>query len=97
MGKVPHSLFRVGRFPRPFEVFCTSADWMNRNLHRRVEVCFPIESAKLRQRVVEELELGLKDNTNAWELLEDGTYRKVEPAGEASLAAQLQLQAEYAH
>jgi polyphosphate kinase len=39
------------------EVFCTSADWMNRNLHRRVEVCLPIESAKLRQRVTEDLEL----------------------------------------
>ena len=79
------------------EVFCTSADWMNRNLHRRVEVCFPIESAKLRQRVVEDLELYLKDNTNAWELLQDGTYKKVEPDGGPRLAAQLQLVEKYAH
>jgi polyphosphate kinase len=73
------------------EVFCTSADWMNRNLHRRVEVCFPIESAKLRQRVAEDLELYLKDNTNAWELLPDGSYKKVEPDGEPQVSAQLKL------
>jgi len=79
------------------EVFCTSADWMNRNLHRRVEVCFPIESAKLRQRVVEDLELYLQDNTNAWDLLPDGTYKKVESGGEPNLSAQLELLAKYAH
>ena len=60
---------------------------MNRNLHRRVEVCFPIEAAKLRQRVVEDLELYLEDNTNAWELLPDGTYQKVEADGGPRLAA----------
>ena len=70
---------------------------MNRNLHRRVEVCFPIESAKLRQRVVEDLELYLKDNTNAWELLQDSTYKKVEPDGGPRLTAQLQLVEKYAH
>ena len=79
------------------EVFCTSADWMNRNLHHRVEVCFPIESAKLRQRVVEDLELYLKDNTNAWELLQDGTYQKVDPDGGPRLAAQAQLVEKYGH
>ena len=79
------------------EVFLTSADWMNRNLHHRVEVCFPIESAKLRQRVLEDLELYLKDNTNAWELLPDGTYQKVEADGGTRLAAQAQLVEKYGH
>lgn len=79
------------------EVFCTSADWMNRNLHRRVEVCFPIESAKLRQRVTEDLELYLADNTNAWELLPDGTYMKVEPEGDEQVSTQMQLVARYGH
>jgi polyphosphate kinase len=79
------------------EVFCTSADWMNRNLHRRVEACFPIESAKLRQRVAEDLELYLTDNTNAWELLPDGTYKKVEADGGEMVSAQMRLVAKYGH
>ena len=79
------------------EVFCTSADWMNRNFHHRVEVCFPIESAKLRQRVVEDLKLYLQDNTNAWELLQDSTYKKVEPDAGEQVTAQLKLLAKYAH
>ena len=79
------------------EVFCTSADWMNRNLHRRVEVCFPLESVKLRQRVIEDLELYLQDDTNAWELLPDGAYRKMAPDGGPRLAAQLQLLEKHAH
>ncbi|MFZ2087840.1 MAG: polyphosphate kinase 1, partial [Desulfobaccales bacterium] len=77
------------------EVFCTSADWMNRNLHRRVEVCFPIDSAKLRQRVVEDLELYLQDNTSAWELLPDGSYKKMEPDGGPQVSAQLKLMEKY--
>jgi polyphosphate kinase len=79
------------------EVFCTSADWMKRNLRRRVEVCFPIESAKLRQRVVEDLELYLQDNTNAWELLPDGAYKKMEPHRGPRLSAQMKLLANHAH
>jgi hypothetical protein len=51
---------------------------MHRNLHRRVETCFPIEAARLRKRLMQEFEYYLEDNTNAWDLLPDGTYQKVE-------------------
>ena len=69
---------------------------MRRNLHRRVEACFPIESNKLRRRVIEDLELYLQDNANAWELQQDGTYRQVDPAGEPLVSAQQKLLEKYA-
>ncbi len=58
------------------ELFCSSADWMDRNLHRRVETCFPIERKDLRERVLRELGYYLRDNTQAWELQSDGSYRR---------------------
>jgi polyphosphate kinase len=61
------------------EVFVGSADWMDRNLSRRVEVVFPVEQADLKQRVIDILKLTLADNAKARELLPDGTYRRVKP------------------
>lgn len=58
------------------EVWCGSADLMKRNLLRRVETCFPIESKKLRQRIIDDLELYLADNTQAWLLSADGRYQR---------------------
>jgi len=70
--------------------FCSSADWMSRNLFRRVETCFPIRDARLRQRVVHEtLEMYLADNQQAWELDAAGRYHRVRPKeGEAPFSAQ---------
>ena len=69
-------------------VYCASADWMPRNLSRRVEVAFPIKELQLRRRVVSEgLHLYLKDNAGAWELGPDGAYRRVEP-GDREVSAQ---------
>jgi polyphosphate kinase len=79
------------------EMYCTSADWMNRNLHRRVETCFPIEAARLRKRLMQELDYYLEDNTNAWELLPDGTYQKVERGNGEAVAAQTILMAKLGH
>ncbi len=74
------------------EVFCASADWMERNFFRRVETCFPIESRALRDRVIKELKFYLKDNTQAWVLRSDGTYhRRVPRAGAAAFSAQQRL------
>ncbi|MDB5853175.1 MAG: ppk [Herminiimonas sp.] len=57
------------------DIWLSSADWMNRNLFRRVEVAFPILDKVLKRRVMKEgLEPYLKDNVNAWELLQDGRY-----------------------
>jgi polyphosphate kinase len=62
------------------QVYIGSADWMDRNLSRRVEVVFPIEQPDLKQRLIEEiLAISLADNVKARELLPDGTYRRVEP------------------
>src|SRR5262249_16920177 len=59
------------------EIFCASADWMERNFFRRIEVCFPIENERHRQQIVEDLELYLADNCQAWELQADGTYKRL--------------------
>jgi polyphosphate kinase len=57
------------------EVFVGSADWMPRNLHRRIEVVFPIEDGRLRERITSGiLETELADNTKARQLQSDGTY-----------------------
>lgn len=58
------------------EVFVGSADWMPRNLHRRIEVVFPIEDGRLRERIIDEiLATELADNTKARRLHPDGSYR----------------------
>ena len=56
------------------EVYGASADWMDRNLFRRVETAFPFENKKIRVRVIEELNTYLADNTQAWTLQSDGQY-----------------------
>ncbi|MCW5560129.1 MAG: polyphosphate kinase 1, partial [Verrucomicrobiae bacterium] len=58
------------------EVYVGSADWMPRNLHRRIEVVFPIEDGRLREQLVGGiLATELADNVKARHLLPDGTYR----------------------
>ncbi len=59
------------------EVFCSSADWMERNFFQRVELCFPIESAKLAELLTQQLECYLEDNTQAWVLQSDGSYERI--------------------
>jgi polyphosphate kinase len=60
------------------EVYCSSADWMPRNFHRRVEVMFPIENPLLKSRIVDEvLAIELKDDTKAHVLRPDGSYERV--------------------
>ena len=75
------------------DLFCSSADWLERNLLRRVETCFPILDPQLAARVKSEaLDNYLADNQNAWSLAADGSYAKVEPApGEPPHSAQAAL------
>jgi polyphosphate kinase len=62
------------------EVYIGSADWMDRNLSRRVEVVFPIEPPEMKQRVIRDImAVSLSDNVKARELLPDGSYRRVTP------------------
>jgi polyphosphate kinase len=75
------------------ELFCASADWLERNLLRRVETCFPILDPELAARVRgEALDNYLADNVNAWELHADGSYRRLAAQdGAESYSAQAAL------
>lgn len=71
------------------ELYCSSADWMVRNMFHRVETCFPIKHKKIRDRILEDLDLYLRDNTHAWILQEDGSYLPTQPKqGEEAIDAQ---------
>ena len=87
-----HRIWWFGNDGQP-ELYCSSADWLERNLLRRVETAFPILDRECAQRVHQEGLLNyLLDNQNAWEVQPDGTYAKCSPAeGEAPFSAQLSL------
>jgi polyphosphate kinase len=71
------------------EIYCASADWMERNLKRRIEVAFPILDPVLAARVYEEtLANYLADNTEAWLLDGDGRYTRAEPGDRPPHSAQ---------
>jgi len=70
-------------------LYLSSADWMNRNMIRRIELAWPVEDPVLRQRVVDEcLNLYLQDGRNAWSLEADGQYAKLEKKGRHVYSAQ---------
>ena len=72
-----HRVWFFGNAGDP-DVWLASADWMGRNLFRRVEVAFPVRDPALRKRVVDEgLRAYLSDNIDAWELHADGHWAKV--------------------
>lgn len=71
------------------KVFCSSADWMDRNVFRRVETAFPVSKPELKQRIISDLDLFLQDNAGAWELKADGSWHRLEaPPGVDMLSAQ---------
>ena len=71
------------------EIYAASADLMERNLLNRVETAFPIENNKLKERMKTELEAYILDNCQAWDLQQDGTYVRAQPAeGEEPVLAQ---------
>jgi polyphosphate kinase len=90
----------VGRFLEHSRVFCfhnggaedvylSSADWMDRNFFRRVEISFPVLDAKLKKRVINEgLKPYLEDNCQAWEMDQDGQYHLKAPSRGKPQAAQ---------
>jgi polyphosphate kinase len=83
----------AGQAPAEEEFFLSSADWMPRNLHRRVEIMFPVESPALRDQIRQEVMApALADNAFAYDMNADGTYvRRVPPAGESPRGAQLEV------
>ncbi|UTY60198.1 polyphosphate kinase 1 [Massilia sp. erpn] len=81
-----HSRIYYFRNDLAHDVYLASADWMNRNLFRRIEVAFPVLDKALKRRVITEgLNPYLKDNTNAWELEPDGHYLRRKPRGKQVL------------
>jgi polyphosphate kinase len=81
-------LFHFGGGGEP-KVYIGSADWMYRNLDGRIEAVCPVEDEDLRGELIALLQLYLADTAAAWELQEDGTWRRVRPKrGDASLSAQ---------
>jgi polyphosphate kinase len=75
------------------EVYCGSADWMDRNLFRRIEVAFPVETPELKSRIYDDLNLYLSDNAQAWLLSSDGEYSRV--GGAHGNCAQARLLSQY--
>jgi len=78
------------------ELYCASADWMERNFFRRVEVAFPIHRGSHRRRILEDLTRYLEDNSQAWSLLPDGRYERLSPGQERPRSAQAELLGNYA-
>jgi polyphosphate kinase len=78
------------------ELYCSSADWMERNFFRRVEVAFPIKREAHQERILRDLDHYLADNTQAWCLSSDGTYTRQQPGENAPVSAQERLLEKYA-
>ncbi|WP_373316872.1 polyphosphate kinase 1 [Chitinolyticbacter albus] len=79
------------------DVYLSSADWMGRNLFRRIEIAFPAINPKVKRRVIREsLRPYLVDNVQAWEMLSDGRYRRKPTRGAKERSAQAMLLAELA-
>lgn len=71
------------------EVYMGSADWMPRNLDRRVEIVFPVEQEEIKKRVIEILDIQLRDTMKAHILQEDGSYERVDGRGKVKLDSQM--------
>ena len=73
------------------DVYLASADWMPRNLNRRVELLFPVEDPDCKARVMEVLEVELADTVRANFLAPDGTYHKLDLRGKEKIDSQQTL------
>ena len=91
-----HSRIFYFRNDEAHDVYLASADWMDRNFFRRIEVCFPVLDKKLKKRVIDEgLMAYLHDNCQAWDMDGDGHYRRTARRG-ATRCAQSRLLQELA-
>ncbi len=74
------------------KMYLSSADWMDRNFFRRIEIAFPVLDARLKRRVMKEgLRAYLLDNCQAWEMQPDGGYRRKHPRGTRRTAQMILL------
>ena len=73
------------------EIYMGSADWMPRNLDRRVEIVFPVEDEKIKKELEHVLDLEFKDNVKAHLLQPDGTYIKPDKRGKVLINSQMEF------
>ena len=71
-----------------YEIYCGSADWMPRNLERRVEILFPVEKPRLKEELLHILDCQLRDNLKAHVMQKDGSYEKVDRRGKEPFNSQ---------
>lgn len=76
------------------QLYCSSADWMERNLMHRIEIAFPIQKKKLVNRILEDLDKYLEDGCQSWDLQPDGSYLRNVPGTDC---AQEQVQNQLLH
>jgi len=74
------------------EVYCSSADWMGRNMFQRVEICFPIKTKRISAEIIKHLEYYLKDNKQSWVLQTDGSYQRIQSESEPFIAQEQLLE-----
>ena len=87
-----HSRIFYFRNDLKHDVYLASADWMDRNFFRRIEVGFPLLDKKLKKRVIDEgLKVYLQDNSQAWEMDVNGQYQRKNPRRAAAHCAQREL------
>src|SRR5204863_485243 len=70
------------------DMFCASADWMERNFLRRVDVAFPVRRERHAERILRDLDFCLQDNCQAWKLQPDGCYVRIGRGGERVVRTQ---------
>ena len=73
------------------EIYMGSADWMPRNLDRRVEIVFPVENEKIKKELEHVLDLEFRDNVKAHILQPDGTYVKPDKRGKVQINSQMEF------
>jgi polyphosphate kinase len=84
--------FRWGEGDEDEALYLSSADWMGRNMFRRIELAWPVRDAALRQRVIDEcLVPYLHDTLDAWSMQPDGSYRRVSERGVSAQQALMRL------
>ena len=92
-----HSRIFYFRNDLKHDVYLASADWMDRNFFRRIEVCFPLLDKKLKKRVIDEgLKVYLQDNSQAWDMDDKGQYRRKSGRSNTAHCAQHELLAQLA-
>jgi polyphosphate kinase len=84
--------FRWGNGAQQEALYLSSADWMSRNMQRRIEVAWPVRDPSLRQRVIDECIVPyLHDRRDAWELQADGRYLRLAEDGHSAQQALMAL------